>query len=716
MIVTDTDGINAQRWQAIGLVEALAERDTLQRARRAQLMANTADPGLICRRHLGAIGRAWRVVQPTGGGPTLQVLTDASHGFWGAPTGATGIDAQGRVLQLDVDPGQTYRTLTEAVPPDDGVWRTLVVRFTHTKYEPGTLTFTAGSKTVTGTGTFFTRMTSRTDLHPTTPALAEYPARFVVDSGGNANGGTPWEVNAVGSNTSLTLVNVALANQSGVKVWLRAWYHQNQDPTDKSMLRIPGVEFELVTRTRFPADDDMILADVRYDSGTSARVDVIDRRGANLWRSINERDAGYLPHLILANSWAVAGHSNSLRDNHTTPTVHSRPVVALASQPVASSTAIAPLSDGTGYMAAIAHADGIRSCFYAHRNEMWGDYNATTVSRTFIESSAYSTIRGSVTLIALPSTCGFTHIAIYQRSGVIYRKLTANDGGTWGSEGTVWDFSAGSLINPTGANGGEMVHAILDRWHRIVLATSARASSGSSAGEETIRFATSSDYGVNWDTNGDVGYEISGSDGEWYPTLVETDDGNLVVVSISILGGGSTVLRQLTDAQTLDSWRSTIVQGYAALGTPHSGFNNVRSVEATSVSAQSADHVWIGFVFAGPNASIWVITQKVGITATPAAYDSVIVMADCFTIDSTTYTSSLCASQPLLMTDIGATTPTERALALGGCVGHNGKIELLSRRFTSSTNGGIVDHYTVLPVLLSAPASRQDGWDALADP
>jgi hypothetical protein len=714
-IITDTDGINGQRLQAIGLVEALAERDTLQRAQRYALMANTADPGLICRRHLGAIGRAWRVMQPTGGGPTLRVLTDNSNGFWGAPVGATGIDAKGRVLQLDVDPGQTYRTLSEAIPPDDGVWRTLVVRFVHTKYEPGTLTFTAGSKTVTGTGTVFTRMTSRTDLYTAATGQGEFPARFVVDSGGNANGGTPWVVDAVASDTSLTLVNNALANQSGVKVWLRAWYHMNQDPTDKAMLRIPGVEFELVTRTRFPADDDFILADVRYDSGTSARVDIIDRRGANLWRSINERDSSYVPHLVLAQSWAIAGHSNSLRDNHTSPTVHTRPVVALSAQPVASSTAIAPLSDGTGYMAAVAHADGIRSCLYLHRNEMWGDYNATSGSRTFIESSNYSTVRGSVNLLALPPQSGFTHIAIYQRNGVIYRKLTANDGGSWGSEGTVWDLSAGTLINPTGANGGEMVHAILDRWHRIVVATSARAAV-SSAGDETIRFATSSDYGVNWDTNSDGGYEISGSDGEWHPTLVETDDGNLVVVSISLTGTGVTVLRQLADAQTLDDWRSTIIQGYTALGTPHQGFNNVRSVEATSASAQSADAVWIGFVAAGPNNSIWVITQKVGTTGTPAAYDSVQVVADLYTIDSTTYTSSLCASQPLLMSDIGATTPTNRSLALSGCVGINGKIELLSRRFTSATNGGVVDHYTVLPTLLAAPASRQGGWDALGDP
>lgn len=715
-IVEDTDGLNAQRWQVIGLAEALAERDTLQRAQRYHLMANTADPGLICRRHLGAIGRAWRVVQPTGGGPTLRVLTDNSHGFWDAPVGATGIDAKGRVLQLDVDPGQTYRTLSEAVPPDDGVWRTLVVRFTHTKYEPGTLSFTSGSKTVTGTGTLFTRMASRTDLHPTTATLAEYPARFVVDSGGNANSGTPWEVNAVASDTSLTLVNNALATQSGVKVWMQAWYHQNQNPTDKAMLRIPGVEFELVTRTRFPSDDDLILADVMYDSGTSARVNVIDRRGANLWRSIAERDSSFVPHLIMATSWDNGGHATTTRDNHTTPTLHSRPVVGLTTQPSVRSAAIAPLTDGSGYLAALAHADGIRVCTYSHYQEMWADFNATLTDREFLDSSNYSTALGSVVLIALPAKCGYTHIAIYQRNGIIYRRHSTDDGDSWGSENTVWDFSAGTLINPTGASGGEMVHAILDRWHRIVLVTSAR-DDPSSAGDETIRFATSSDYGVTWDTNSDDGYEITNSDGEWYPHIAELDDGNIVLVSVGVLGDGSTIIRRLTDAQTLTSWRTVVVQGYTGISSPHGGFNEVRSLAVTDVASHGSDYTNIGAVIPGPGNSVWVILQKTAVTGTPAAHDGTIVVADLYTFDSTIFSRAMCASQPLLLPDVGSSAPSTNPLALAACVGANGAIQLLCRRIGSYTSGGIVDHYTVLPTLLATPWNHAGGaWDALADP
>ncbi len=692
-------GLQLQRLLHIGTAELALARSVADYAAHQQLLANTAGHGLITRRLLGGLGLAWKVVQPTAGGD-LVVMFEPPGPFSQIQSRNTAVDRAGEVLVLDPDVGAAsvnYRTLSDITVPDDGTWRTLVARFVRRTTEPGTVSFSSGSTTLTGVGTTFTRLTSRDDLVSTTvqpTADQTFGATLLrVASGSNAG---LWEVDSITSDTELELVNPAVGNQSGITVSVAGRFYEADDPSDITLVQIPDVEFELIALTRYPSDDALILAEVMLDTGAGPRVNIIDRRGANLWRSVATRDTAYAPHLQLALNPQLTSPDTGASYDHDIPTIHSRPVVNVAAQPAIRSASIAPRSDGKGYVAIMASADGLRACQYHHEDDTWQDRNATGGGRNIIEGSSYAVARASLKIIPLPPQLGETHVVFYQRANVIYSLRTTDDFATVGSELTTWDLTADGLVYP-GA-GLEMLDVVMLRSGRLIMATCTGV-----VAADGVRFRYSDDYGVTWEDNGGGGWLLADSTLEYDPRLCEADDGTLVLMTRSNNRAGDTFYRRL-DPFTFE-WLDAPVSVLDPLAGPH----KTASKAPATISAQAT---YGGVLLPGPNGGVWALEHFV-YDATSST-DAALIIARYVTLDTMTPNRAITHYQLLLRVADGNPDTTSADLGLAACVGANGALEILCRRIADTTNGGIVDHYTALPVLLAAPWNHAAGpFDAL---
>lgn len=478
--------------------------------RRQWVRGRLAEAGLVLdTQGTGNMGRAWLVEHLDAADHLIMRFAQALPGVTSAVN--VGVTANGDIIAYELEPTDSYRELTEITVPDDGVWRTLVVKYEETAFEPGTITFTAGDKTVTGVGTKFTRLAGKT-----TDSL-QRGARIYVASGGNA--GTYWMVDTVTSDTELELTQNASANQSGIAFRVSGSYQGDIFPATPTAHRNPVATLELKSGIVLPDPDAyLVIADVMLDSGTSDKIQVLDRRYANIAR--------FLPTGPPRSCSIARVLSVDTANSSTFTYTYNYQEVRAASQPLVNAAslvfwwALAPASNGQNMLAVATRAADIRAVLYDAISGTWPAWNTTPGVQPDT-----SGVPNAATLEALPAVRGKTHILVYYRSdtGEIHSRYTTDDGATWGSQGTIT--AAADYADDTNPP-----LVLLTRAGRLYVFWS--WSDGASEGG--VHCCYSDDYGDSWQTNTGSGYEVFTETGSiHYPRLksvCETYDGRIAIL------------------------------------------------------------------------------------------------------------------------------------------------------------------------------------------
>lgn len=527
----DEIGVHYRANMLMGVSELTYAAFVPAEQRRLWIRGRLAEPGLILDpQGTGNMGRAWLVEHLDAADPLIMRFAQALPNVTAAVN--VGVTANGDVVAYELEPTDTYRELTEITVPDDGVWRTLVVKYEETAFEPGTITFTAGDKTVTGVGTKFTRLASKTGDG------LQRGDRIYVASGGNA--GVYWMVDSVTSDTELELTANAAANQSGATFRVSGSYQNDVYPATPTAHRNPKTTLELKTGVVLPDPDAyLIIADVMLDSGTSNKIQVLDRRYANIARFL---PTGPPRSFSIGRVLSVQAANSSIFTND-----YSHQTVTAASQPLLNSAdlvywwAIAPASNGLDMVAVATRNGDLRAVVYDAISGTWPAWDTTPGVRPDT-----SGIPNTATLEALPAVRGNTHILVYFRidTGEIHRRFSTDDGATWGTQGTI--IAAADY-------GDENLPALvlLTRAGRLYVFWS--WSDGASDGG--VRCCYSDDYGDSWETNGGAGYEVFSQTGSLHiPRLkcaCETHDGRIAIlcnnrVSVSDNGSYSVIFTRST--------------------------------------------------------------------------------------------------------------------------------------------------------------------------
>lgn len=252
-------GINWQKNLKVGQAELSMDRVMMSDEILAAARASFRTHGLVMNPEADGVGGdEWKVEEI--GSPELKFrTTDPLYAI--TPDG---------VITVEID----QRTMPTVV--DDATWRTLTVRFEQTTYMRGSLVLTSGSTTITGTNTRFTMLTPKNPAGNTLPSKI----RLVTGEVNAANVGE-YQVVTVVSDTELTVATAPGFSETTTK-WRLGGYFATTPPASPDAIQRWRPVFELVSRTRTPAAGSYVLADVMLDTGTSANIQIIDRR-AQSW-------------------------------------------------------------------------------------------------------------------------------------------------------------------------------------------------------------------------------------------------------------------------------------------------------------------------------------------------------------------------------------------------------------------------------------------------
>jgi hypothetical protein len=459
-------------------------------AARNQLMAQMREPGLVLQpRGCGNMGLRWRVEHWVGGDPLILRFDKPTNG---GSRVLAGVMANGTVLVVTPDTGSTTRELSGFIVPDDGAWRTLVVRPGVSFNEPGTITLSSGSKTVTGTGTFFTRLCGRTS-EDVTPG-----DKIFIASGGNS--GT-WEIDEIVSDTELTLINNASASQT--TTWrIAGSYYQSSAPGSPYAHRYNVATFELKSGV-VDADPDthLVLADVMLDTGTTDKIQIIDRRQANMFRMLATTQLAAHLAVLMAPSACNSGTFSD--DNYYQAMVaDTRPAIADGgggSADAVAWTSIAPTSDGLGALLISTHGSYVRATTFDPVSNSWPDWDASSGSQVRPDASGNV---GAAHIALVPKASGRTHVLAYSliASTAVYMRTSPDDGATWSSQSLiVTDVNMAGSAPP--ANYPTPI--VLTKSGRLWVVYS--FDDGVNYG---LRAVYSLDYGATWVTDGGIGFEV----------------------------------------------------------------------------------------------------------------------------------------------------------------------------------------------------------------
>jgi hypothetical protein len=508
-----------------------------QEFQRVALRARMIEAGLCVQPvACGNAGLAWRVEQFVAGDPLI-VRFDR-----GMPNGATpalfACMANGDICAVEPQGNDAHLSLDGVTVPDDGVWRTLTIHYTTTHLEPGTATFTGGSKTVTGTNTRFTRLAGKTGDN------VRIGDKIYVKTGVNA--GTYWEIDEVVSDTELTLINNATGTQTSTFL-VSGSYYLDDIPTDPTARTNPSWVIELQDNVVVPDPENyLVIADVMLDTGVAPKVQVIDRRLANMFRLQPDPRAA-MRTAVLAISMSIASCNSTTISE---PTYYQQMVAETrrafsdpGSTYSVSWTTMAPASNGVDILAvSSAFNEYLRVSKYTAKDTLWSARVAGGV-----QPDSSGDIYASH-LQLLPPQIGSTHTLVYQihASQTIYQRRTPDDGATWSSQT--------SVINDPD---------IVDAPTPVILTRSGRMwvfyafNDGSTF--YGIRAVYSDDYGGSWETNGGSGYEViqRAYDGVAFiapQDVTETDDGRIAVLCADRPDSGTTdvVMCVLFTESTLD--------------------------------------------------------------------------------------------------------------------------------------------------------------------
>lgn len=686
-------GMNLQQDALIGLGELAHTRTIAFEVMALMLRAMTADYGLITGQHHGSAGLGWKVIFTIDG--SLRILLGASNGINGLPDAATAIDRYGRILTFEPDTGERYRTLSEITVPDDGVYRTIVARYGHTSYEPGTLAFTAGDATVVGTGTKFTEFVGQDDLGAGVPGATRL-VLSLSDSPGNAG---RWKIKSITSDTELELEDVALANESGRRFKAGPeFYDEAGLPADTTGYRRPSCTFHLISRVVTPANADLVIADVMLDTAAgSTKVNVIDRRHVNRWRQVNDPRTGPFGCKLLMEPTPLDDNptGTSPSEDIVPPGIHTRPVLSVSNlipQSIAVACGRAKRID-VGLICAMTFTTGntIRICEYMQNRDTWYN-NGNTVGTSITLGSAPS----DVVLVAAPlglrratAALNITQFMFYKRDGKLYRADLYDDG-VFNAEVLVWDYTAASVT----FNGYDV---LLTRWGRLICVFS--------KGTAGLYSIYSDDYGVTWATNSGAGFEILTSGGtKGTPALAEGDDGRLTIAYLynnTVTSGYAIGLIRAT-SPTNGTPTPVIVEGmyelpaYPQTVNPEddsSGLSDIRQVRLLPLTGGAYALITENYLSG---------TYKRILAAVVSPW-------------LVRYNASLMSAATLELRRVWRLGAGANAnvCALGACLGPTGAIELVAVQ--NEVDRGYVGHMTLTPVLTAAPLNPDLGLGALDD-
>lgn len=493
------------------------------------------------------------------GSGVLAIRSTGSDGtpmFFGKVRGSDtipvmGVDRAGHILEQANDTTLTDSNDDDVVAANDGTWRTLVATYRVRQREPGTLSITGGSTTVTGVGTQFTRYSGASDEGGATVL------RISTDDSIQGNEGS-YAIATITDDENMTLATAPPATETGVEFRVKGSFFSST-PADPDAHNNPAISWSLETRTTTRPTEALIVADVKRSGGTTT---IIDRRRANVWRPISSRARG-CTLMLASQSWdnidgtAGGGPGDSTALSADVPALVLKSASATTASMIAMS--LAPASTGsdlsglatdmpTGLLGAFLFDDnGTRKLqVYAYTvlgdssieqpNSYAGEWqNPDGGSATYVVSTGGTL---DAHLLALPVNSGSTHLALYiNSSGLLKSKFSTDNGATWGVEATVWD--------PTSTETVSKVSAVLTRMGRIVVACA--YSTGN-----RIRYIYSDDYGATWDTNSNNGYSSSAAgEAAVDVAIVETDDGTLWTIAAVTSTNGLRLYRGASEGSPL---------------------------------------------------------------------------------------------------------------------------------------------------------------------
>lgn len=530
----DTDGLLYPSGMRMGFDELQwlqAEYDTLARSRR---LAGLASVGFALRlRPGGTPSDDWRAVDPDNDGSLSIKLDDAGvigSGGYLYPPEAVFIDPEGYLCRLTA----TRPDLVDV--PNDNTWRTLVVRRVADRYEPGRLSLTAGSAVVNGNNTTFQRYSPRTTLPDGTVVPGTYIYIDAADSS-SGNGGT-YEVQSITNDLILTLTAaIPGGTEANVAYGVAGkFFAASLIPADPRIHQFSAYEFELISRTVQTSSADLIVCDVKRRDADSTKLQIIDRRHANVTVPITTRPKGALIDLMIK------------------PDVATFPYSPAEPAPVAVATGTAGLGANHNHSAPLRFEDKL---LYVYQDNL--DLKARWLDPSGVSSNPGGspvTIDGSGTasqpgVVRLPMTCPDpalmvygTHLCVYVKDRSLYYRTTTDDGVTWSAETLILD--AGAV---DAADDVEHPFPVLLRCGRIMVVFAYYDDSADAgAGQWQIRYTYSDDYGGTWTTNSNAGFDAytpaaSGKSAR-KPAFTQTRDGRLwVCCQYGDTAGGSEELR-----------------------------------------------------------------------------------------------------------------------------------------------------------------------------
>lgn len=424
-----------------------------------------------------------------------------------------GLDQLGRPMLFPLEGGDILDAAGAAITvPDDGVWRTLVAKHALTAREPGTLTLTAGSVTVTGVNTQFSRLTS--DADPRAMLLRIASADTAAGNEGF------YRVATIIDDNNLTLATPPPATESNVPFRVQGEFF-GAAPADPDIHRTPIVVWELVDRAVMPPGDGLIYADVMYNSATDAAVQFIDRRQAQTIRRRNINLAGMMLTAPDADpTWLIQWGA----------AVEAIEFVAAAGCRSGSTTdagnAIGNDVGAVGQLLVLARDDGAGGHEVVARERIPFAFSSVAgpdhvSTEALIWNATSPNGLTGMDLIALPHNYSSTHALFYtDDTGSLLVRRSSDHGlaGSWGS--------AATILNPAGSDTVQRPRAILTRLTRIVVVFEYY---DATAGDISIRFVYSDDYGATWETNSGDAYTIRNEAGTdlVHPDIAEDDDGQI---------------------------------------------------------------------------------------------------------------------------------------------------------------------------------------------
>lgn len=441
---------------------------------------------------------------------------------------------------------------------DDATWRTLTVRFEQTYYMRGSLILTAGSTTITGTNTRFTMLT------PKNPAGNTLPSKIRLVSGEvNAANVAEYTVLTVVSDTEITVATPPGYSETASKWRLGGYYPSGvTPPSAPDAIQRWAPVFELVTRTRAPASGSYVLADVMLDTGTSANIQIIDRRAQSWARPRMPLSFAFQPMVDIFNDpdgtaevGGVEGRYARVRTDAGGDLLNPWPVCYRYLDTVASPT-MGVLLKLTG--------GGIRFRYRNNSfNAMGPEYTDFTAA-TFTDVQVTSNTAASEPCGLQPGHSDGRLMAFYIVSGNSVLAARSLDGGaTWTVLGTIW--------NPAAIDAADTIEhlAVTQAPNGRVIITATYTDD--SATTTRTRAIYSDDYCDNWSTNTNAGYAVLtlGEDNQCRMTF-DPMTGAPVFVVYSVTDTEWQVHRFATDNPS--SWSSPVkLQGLSGgrLMEPH---------------------------------------------------------------------------------------------------------------------------------------------------